>query len=142
MAERGMLPRRLAALHPRYATPWLSILVNSLGIAVLIPFSFQELIEVDMFLYAAALILEFAALIWLRIKQPEMPRPYRLPFGMPGVIAISIPPVALCLMSIVLSNGATKYVSLGGIAMGLLVYYLQSKPSEEAEVGPEPTVGI
>ena len=63
-----MLPHRLAALHSRYATPWFSILVNSAGLALLIPFSFQDLIEIDMFLYAAALVLEFGALIWLRIK--------------------------------------------------------------------------
>jgi len=137
MVERGMLFRRLATLHPRYATPWFSIVVNSLGLAALIPFSFQELIEVDMFLYATALVLEFAALIWLRLKRPEMSRPYRVPFGIPGVIAISVPPVALCLLSIVLSNGATKYVSLGSIAIGLLVYYLQSRSSEAGETEPK-----
>ena len=137
MAERGMLFRRLATLHPRYATPWFSIVVNSLGLAALIPFSFQKLIEVDMFLYATALVLEFAALIWLRLKRPEMSRPYRVPFGIPGVIAISVPPVALCLLSIVLSNGATKYVSLGSIAIGLLVYYLQSRSSEAGETEPK-----
>jgi amino acid transporter len=137
MAERGTLPRRLAALHPRYATPWLSILVNGLGIAMLIPFSFQELIEVDMFLYATALILEFAALIWLRIRRPEMSRPYRVPFGIPGAIAISIPPVTLCLVSIMLSNAATKYLSLGGLAVGLIVYYLRSKPSAVPETEPK-----
>jgi len=90
-----------------------------------------------MFLYATALVLEFAALIWLRLKRPEMSRPYRVPFGIPGVIAISVPPVALCLLSIVLSNGATKYVSLGGIAIGLLVYYLQSRSSEAGETEPK-----
>ena len=137
MAEQGMLSRRLAALHPRYATPSLSIIVNSVGLALLIPFSFQELIEVDMFLYAAALVLEFAALIWLRIKKPEMARPYQLPFGIPGVIAISIPPVALCLVSIVLSNVATKYVSVGGIIAGLVVYYLQGRAGEETESEPK-----
>ena len=137
MAERGMLPRRLAALHRRYATPWLSILVNSLGIAVLIPFSFQELIEIDMFLYAMALILEFAALIWLRIRQPEMSRPYCIPFGIPGAIAISIPPIALCLVSIVLSNAPTKYISLGGLAVGLVVYYLGNRASEAPESEPK-----
>jgi hypothetical protein len=42
----------------------------------------------------------------------------------------------------VLSSDATKYVSLGGIAVGLLVYYLQSKPREEREIEPEPTVGL
>src|SRR5690349_12103825 len=56
MAARGMLPTPLARLHPRFATPWVSITVNALGVALLIPFSFQELIQVDMFLYAAALI--------------------------------------------------------------------------------------
>jgi amino acid transporter len=85
------------------------------------------LIEVDMFLYAAALILEFAALVWLRIKRPEMARPYRVPFGLAGAIAISIPPVTLCLISIALSNDATRYVSLGGIVLGLLVYRWQAR---------------
>jgi amino acid transporter len=140
MAERRMLPQPLATLHLRYATPWVSILVNSTGIAVLIPFSFQELIEVDMFLYAAALILEFAALVWLRIKRPEMVRPYRVPFGTPGAIAISISPVLLCIISIAISNDATKYVSLGGIAVGCLIYYLQTKPTAETETEPKPAL--
>ncbi len=139
MACRRMLPHQLATLHPRYATPTASILVNSIGVALLIPFSFQDLIQVDMFLYALALILEFAALVWLRFHQPEMPRPYRVPFGLPGVIAISIPPVALCLISIGLANGATQIVCLVGIVVGLVIYLFQGKPSEEVESEPAPT---
>jgi amino acid transporter len=135
MAKRNMLPRGLAALHAKHATPWRAIAVNSLGVAVLIPLSFQELIEVDMFLYAAAMILEFAALIWLRINKPEMARPYRVPFGVAGTIAISIPPVALCVLSIALANQATKYVGLAGIALGLLVYRWQSRHLEDAVQG-------
>jgi len=135
MAERAMLPRALAARHGKFATPSRTILINAIGITVLIPFSFQELIEVDMFLYAAALLLEFAALVWLRIKRPEMPRPYRVPFGLAGAIAISAPPVALCLISIGLSNEATRYVSLGVILVGLCFYRWQTKssPAIEAE---------
>lgn len=127
MARRTMLPGALATTHARYDTPWRAIVINSAGVALLIPFSFQELIEVDMFLYAAALLLEFAALVWLRIKRPEMARPYRIPFGTGGVIAFCIPPVLLCLLSIMLSNPATKYVGLGGIAIGLLVYRWQAR---------------
>jgi len=123
MAERGMLPAPLKKLHGRYATPWLSILVNAVGISVLIPFSFQELVQIDMFLYALALILEFAALVWLRLKAPDMVRPYRIPFGTPGVIALSVPPVLLCLLSIALADRPTVWVGVGGIAIGLLVYW-------------------
>ena len=132
MAERGMLPAPLKILHRRYATPWVSILVNAAGVAALIPFSFQELIQVDMFLYAAALILEFAALVWLRFKASDMARPYRIPFGIKGVVALSVPPVLLCALSIWLADGPTKWVGLGGIVTGLAAYGLLSRKIEPA----------
>jgi amino acid transporter len=122
MAARGLLPAPLARLHRRHATPWVSIVVNALGVALLIPFSFQELIQVDMFLYAAALILEFAALVWLRLKEPGMTRPYRVPGGLTGAVALSVPPVALCVLSIALADLPTVSVSAGGIVLGLLIY--------------------
>ncbi len=137
MAQRAMLPGLLGARHAKFDTPYRAILVNSVGVALLIPFSFQELIEIDMFLYAAALILEFAALIWLRIKRPDMPRPYRVPFGLAGAVTISVPPVALCLLSIMIANSATKFVSLGAIGIGLLAYRWQSRV---APLKAEPTL--
>jgi amino acid transporter len=139
MAERGMLPQLLRRLHARHGTPWPAILLNAIGVSLLLPFSFQELIELDMFLYAAALILEFAALIWLRIRSPELARPFRIPLGTAGVIALSIPPMALCLASVGLSNGPTRYVGLGGIALGLLVYRWQMKPKPDPAVEAAPT---
>ena len=129
MARRGMLPPVFAKLHPRYATPWAAIIVNSAGVVCLIPFSFKDLIQVDMLLYALALILEFAALVWLRLARPELPRPYRLPFGLPGTVAISLPPVALCLLSAVLADELTTRVGLAGIIAGLAVYGWQAKRS-------------
>ena len=140
MARRAMLPRPLADLHPHHATPAKSIIVNAGGVALLIPFSFQELIQVDMFLYALALLLEFAALIWLRIKEPGMARPYRVPFGMPGVVAISIPPAALCMVSIVMSNEVTKYAALLGIVIGVVYYWWRCKTSSSHEPEIAPTV--
>lgn len=140
MAARRMLPRPLARLHERHTTPWPAIVVNSIGVACLIPFSFQELIEVDMFLYAAAMILEFAALLRLRISEPNLARPYRIPFGLGGAIAISLPPVGLCLVSIALANDATKYLGLGAFALGVLVYRWQSKESPTLEVETTPTL--
>ena len=136
MAERGMLPAPLKKLHRRHATPWVSILVNAAGVAALIPFSFQELIQVDMFLYALALILEFAALVWLRFKAPGMARPYQIPFGIKGVIALSVPPVLLCALSIWLADEVTKWVSLVGIAAGLVVYPWFRATSEARPASP------
>jgi len=131
MAQRGTLPGCFARRHQRHATPWIAIVVNSAGVACLIPFSFKDLIQVDMFLYALALILEFAALVWLRIRQPDMPRPYRVPLGIPGAIALSVPPVALCVLSIFLADELTTQVSIAGIGAGLVVYVLAARGKQE-----------
>jgi hypothetical protein len=56
-----------------------------------------------------------------------------------GAIATSIPPVGLCLLSIALANDATKYLGLGAIALGVLVYRWQSKESPTVEVETLPT---
>jgi amino acid transporter len=137
MAQRGTLPGCFARLHQRHATPWIAIIVNSVGVACLIPFSFKDLIQVDMFLYALALILEFAALAWLRVRRPTMPRPYRVPLGLPGVIALSLPPVALCLLSISLADALTTQVSIAGIAAGLVVYVLAARGKQEPIPAPD-----
>jgi len=126
MAERKMLPAPLKRLHPRHGTPWLAILFNSAVVSALLPFSFQELVQVDMFLYALALILEFGALVWLRLKEPAMARPYRVPFGTAGTFALSLPPVALCVISIVLADSVTKLVGIAGIGIGLMIYGLSA----------------
>ena len=140
MARRALLPAALAPSHGRFGTPWRAILFNSAGVALLVPFSFQDLIEVDMFLDAAAWLLEFAALVWLRIKRPDMARPYRIPYGTSGVIALCVAPVALCILSIALSNSATKYVGLAGIAVGLMVYRWQARTTAATEIGTAPTI--
>jgi amino acid transporter len=139
LARQKLLPSVFAKLHPRFGTPWVAILVNSFVVALLIPFSFQELIELDMFLYALALIPEFAALIWLRIKEPQLPRPYRIPGGILGVVLLSLPPVALCVVSMGLAGMSTKIVSLVGIVVGLCFFgarefFLRTSPERDKEV--------
>jgi len=143
MGRRGTLPRLFTKLHPRYATPWVAVIVNSIGVACLIPFSFKDLVQVDMFLYALALILEFAALVWLRIARPELPRPYRVPFGILGVVALSVPPVALCVASIYLADDLTQQVSVGGIAAGLIAYVWQARrKGKETAAFDQPEISV
>ena len=137
MAQRGTLPGCFARLHQRHATPWIAIIVNSVGVACLIPFSFKDLIQVDMFLYALALILEFAALVWLRVRRPAMPRPYQVPLGVLGVIVLSLPPVVLCLLSIFLADALTTQVSIAGIIAGLVIYLWAAKGKRQPIPAPD-----
>ncbi len=82
MGEDGYLPKVLFRTHKRYGTPWVSLVVSSAIYSVFILGPFQSLVVVDVTIYAAALLLEFAALVVLRVREPDMERPYRIPGGM------------------------------------------------------------
>ena len=57
--------------------------------------SFDRILLLDILLYGLSLILEFVALVVLRVKEPELPRPFRVPGGMFGAAAAGIGPTVL-----------------------------------------------
>ncbi len=55
---------------------------------------FERLVTIDILLYGTSLALEFVALVALRIREPELPRAFRVPGGMFGAIAVGVAPIA------------------------------------------------
>jgi amino acid transporter len=94
MAEDGLLPQILAKRWSN-GVPWVSVLLCSLGWALALGFTFERLISIDLVLYGAALVLEFVALIVLRVKEPNLVRPFRVPGGIWGAVAVGIGPTLL-----------------------------------------------
>jgi amino acid transporter len=132
MAQDGMLPRIFAKLHPKTRAPWVAIGVLAMGWACCLGLGFERLVTIDILLYGASVALEFAALIWLRVREPELPRPFRVPGGMFGAIAIGIAPMVLLGFSVVRSEhesvlGMSSFVfGMLLIAAGFLAYFLNT----------------
>ena len=76
MAEEGMLPRVLARRNGR-GVPWVSVLLCGAAWAAALSLSFERLISIDLILYGSSLLLEFVALIVLRVREPELERPFK-----------------------------------------------------------------
>ncbi len=76
MAADGLLPRVLERRNSR-GVPWVSVLFCGLGWALALNLPFERLISIDLILYGTSLILEFLALIALRLREPQLPRPFR-----------------------------------------------------------------
>jgi amino acid transporter len=99
MAEDRLLPRIFTRLN-RYGVPWVSVLACAAIWALALRFSFERLISIDLVLYGAALLLEFVALIVLRLREPELVRPFRVPGGLAGAIAVGVGPALLIAFAI------------------------------------------
>ncbi len=98
MAADGLMPR-MVARQGANGVPWVSVLACSVGWALALGFTFERLISIDLVLYGAALLLEFAALILLRVNEPGMHRPFRVPGGIGTLIALGTGPAALIIFA-------------------------------------------
>ena len=65
---------------------------------------FTALVAIDVTVYACALMLEFAALIAMRIRYPDAERPYRVPGGWLGIAVITFFPAAVTALAVYFQN--------------------------------------
>ena len=84
--------------------------------------SFQEILEFLNFLYAIGMLLEFAAFIKLRIKKPELHRPYKVPLQTFGATLLCLPPAMLLVLVMCLASVRTFLGSSVVILLGFLLY--------------------
>ncbi|XP_049415497.1 probable polyamine transporter At1g31830 [Solanum stenotomum] len=120
MAERGLLPEFFSK-RSRCGTPLFGILFSASGVILLSWLSFQEIVAAENFLYCFGMILEFIAFVWLRIKSPHAPRPFKIPGGTVGAILLCIPPTILICVVLALSSFKVMVVSLAAVAIGLVM---------------------
>ncbi|MGZ3819930.1 MAG: APC family permease [Mucilaginibacter sp.] len=92
MSDDGLLPEGLNKLHPKFNTPYVSIIICSLVVSLMVLWTFADLLIIDVTVYGAGLFLEYIALITLRIKEPFNVRPFKIPFNITGLcIMIALP---------------------------------------------------
>ncbi len=88
MALDGWLPRLIAEVSPNTGVPKVAILIFCGITAVFAALPFGSLAVITCLLYTPALVLEFFALIILRIRRPHAPRSFRIPGGRWGMIVV------------------------------------------------------
>ena len=76
MADDGMLPGFVARRNSR-GVPWVSVLLCGLAWALALRLPFERLISIDLILYGSSLLHEFVALVVLRVREPELARPFK-----------------------------------------------------------------
>ena len=120
MAQDGMLPGVFGKLQPRTRAPWVAIVVLAAGWALCLGLGFERLVTLDVLLYGSSLMLEFVALVVLRIKEPELRRPFRVPGGLAGAILVGVFPLLLLGFSVV-HGQSERVLGMSGLAFGLLL---------------------
>jgi amino acid transporter len=130
MAKDGYLPKIFMRMSGRTGVPWVAILVCAFFWAACYPLGFERSLILDVLLTGLSILLEFWALVALRIREPNLARPYRVPGGLAGATLIGLPPLAMIVAALVRNSselvGRMNELAIGSavVAAGFLFYFV------------------
>jgi len=119
LAQDGLLPAALARTDAR-GTPRNAVLVSALVYSGFALLPFGGLLAGDVLLYTAALGLEFAALIRLRRAEPTLRGAFRVPLGVPWLVALASLPLVVLVAGLVLEV-RSRAIGLPGVVVAVLL---------------------
>jgi amino acid transporter len=100
MADDNLLPQWFNRLHPRFNTPYVSIIICALVVSLMVLWKFEELIIIDVIVYGAGLFLEYIALIRLRVTEPGKHRPFKIRLGIGGLRLMTLLPAGVYIVAL------------------------------------------
>jgi len=135
LARDRAMPAWLGAVDPRFGTPWKAVVASAALYAVFAVFSFKELIVLNVWLYSVSLLVELAAFVRLRVTAPEMDRPWRVPGGYGGAIAVVVFPSLFAIGSMVTAGWINTIAGVVTALTGPVAYRVLARRATQAGEG-------
>jgi APA family basic amino acid/polyamine antiporter len=146
LAGADLLPKRFATLHPKFKTPYISIIVFGIVAAVLVlPGIFVHSAEIDLMSAVYSLAATFAfcsahlSVMRLRFIEPALHRPYRMPlnirFGRDSIPVLSLVGalfIGTVFTQLMFQNiSSSTFIFVGWLGLGVLTYVLYRRYRDE-----------
>jgi basic amino acid/polyamine antiporter, APA family len=124
MAEDGLFFKPIAAVHPRYKTPYAAILLAcTLGVTYVSVRTFGQLTDAFVLGIWPFYALAVGAVFALRRKRPDVPRPYRA-VGYPVVPIVFLLGAVLMLSNSAINNSVETLIGFAVILLGIPAFFL------------------
>lgn len=126
----GFAPSILGRIHPKYSTPATALVFNAVvGVVALLSGKTSEIITIACFGALTLYIVSMLAIIRLRQKEPELLRPFRVPFY-PYTPMVALVIASIALIAIVIYN---PYLALvyAFLMLGAFVWFKLTYPKRQ-----------
>lgn len=124
MSNDGLIPKAFGDLHPKFKTPYKANIILFIFVGLFAAFVPGHVAgDLTSFGTLFAFVLVSIGVWVLRVKSPELERPFKTPL----VPIVSSLGVIVCTSMILVLDSTTLKVAFGWMALGLLVYFFYSK---------------
>jgi APA family basic amino acid/polyamine antiporter len=141
MSELKLIPKWFDKVHPKYRTPYRTIVIFSLVavieviLSALTPKAMDTLGNMYAFGASTGYLLVFIALVVLRFKDPYTPRPYKMPVNLkvnyhgekvdfPILGVFGLLGVSLILFEVILTHPIGRIAGPSWAILGIIIYFL------------------
>ena len=131
MSHDGLLWKWVGKIHPRFRTPYLTSIVVGIFVAFLAAF-FNIVFLAKLVSLGTLLAFTIVCLgVWImRVKQPDVPRPFRAP-GVPVVPILGM----VISLSLMLSLDLPAWIGFGSwLIVGLIIYFTYSRTHSKVQL--------
>jgi APA family basic amino acid/polyamine antiporter len=138
LATNRQIPSAMGRLHPKTGTPYLVIFVGgALAAALVVPRDLDFLVGIYAIGAMLAFLLAHVSICVLRYREPELRRPFKIPFSvrvaggelpLPSVLGALMAAVAI--VSLLVFHEGARYVGLCWMAVGVGLYVTYRRRSE------------
>jgi len=137
MSKDGLLPKWASDIHPRFRTPWISTILVGAIVAVMPAFmNIQQLSKLVNIGTLLAFTIVSAGVWVLRVREPNLPRPFKTPF-VPLVPILGIGSALFLMTRLPL---ITWKVMIGWLLFGLVIYFTYSRKHSKVQALSEKVV--
>ena len=137
LATNNQIPSAMGRLHPEHATPYVVILIAAvLAAALLMPRDLEFLMGICAFGALLAFTIAHVSICVLRYREPERPRPYRIPLSvrvgggdlpLPAVLGATM--AAVGFVSLLVYHEGARYVGIVWMGVGIALYVVYRRRS-------------
>ncbi len=128
MSNDGLIPKAFGDLHPKYKTPYKSNIILFVFVGAFAAFVPGHVAgDLTSFGTLFAFVLVSIGVWMLRVKAPNLERPFRTPIAP----VVSVLGAVICTAMIVGLDEQTLKVAFGWMILGLFVYFLYSKKNSK-----------
>ncbi|HVM86635.1 MAG TPA: amino acid permease [Puia sp.] len=134
MSTDGLLPKVFSDLHPKFRTPYKSNMILFVFVGLFAAFvPGNKVGDLTSFGTLFAFVLVSIGVLILRIKAPNIERPFKAPIAP----VVSILGAIICFMMIVGLDKDTLFAAFGWMILGLFVYFLYSRHNSKLKAPGE-----